>query len=273
MSAANGTVMPLGYAAAGGYHRAMRRIRRADVLGLAAVATVGALVVLPLIPKAKREGNRATCMNNMRHIGFAALDYEGRKKRLPPAALPPDDLPPEDRLGWLMALTPYLEQEHVFRKGGAWDSEPNRSVAVPLKVFVCPAAPTRDTINTSFVGVTGVGPDAATLPAKHPRAGLFGYARKGLAVADIRDGASNTVLALEAVGGPWLRSGPASLRPVDPATRPHVGVGRAFVGPHKDWASLVRADGSAQFIDPEVAPEVLEALATVAGGETVPVDW
>ena len=33
------------------------------------------------------------------------------------------------------------------------------------------------------------------------------------------------------------------------------------------------ADGSSEFVSETVAPEVLEALATIAGKEEVPADW
>jgi hypothetical protein len=248
-------------------------LSRGEVLVLAVIGVVLVGMLLPARQKVVEPVHRMRSDNNLRMLGVAAANYEAVRKRLPPAALPPDHLPPEDRLGWLMALTPYLELDHLHRKQGAWDSEPNRSAAVPVRAFTSSDAPVRDNLNTSFVGVAGAGPDAATLPAGDPRAGLFGYVRRGLASGDIRDGASNTMLAVEARGGPWPRSGWATLRPVDPAARPYIGRGRPFGVPHRASCGLLLADGSVRHVWPDLAPEVLEALATVAGKEMLPGDW
>lgn len=63
------------------------------------------------------------------------------------------------------------------------------------------------------------------------------------------------------------------MRGVGPATRPHLGSGRAFGGHHPGGANLAIADGSVRFVRDAIDPAVLEAMSTIAGGEPVPADW
>ncbi len=68
---------------------------------------------------------------------------------------------------------------------------------------------------THFVGVAGVGDDAADLPVDHPRAGVFGNSRT-TRLEDIHDGASNTLMVLGVTRdlGSWAAGGSA----IDAAT-------------------------------------------------------
>ena len=138
---------------------------------------------------------------------------------------------------------------------------------------------------TAYVGVAGVGADAADLPPDDRRAGAFGHDRR-TALADFRDGTSNTLLVLESArdNGPWARGGPATLRGLSPAERPYLGAGRPFGGTHFAENTLFRrggpvgchaalADGSVRFLRAAVSAETLEALATVAGGDAPGTDW
>jgi prepilin-type processing-associated H-X9-DG protein len=126
----------------------------------------------------------------------------------------------------------------------------------------------------SYVGIAGLGPDAPTLPTGHPRAGVFGFDR-ATGLGQITDGAASTLLLLETARDlrPWTEGGPSSVRGVDPATRPHLGRGRPFGGYHPGGANAAFADGSVRFLRDSIDPAVLEALSTVAGGETIPADW
>jgi hypothetical protein len=138
---------------------------------------------------------------------------------------------------------------------------------------------------TAYLGVAGVGADAPDLPAGDSRAGAFGYDRR-TPLAAIKDGTANTLLVFESArdNGPWARGGPATVRGLDPGDRPYLGTGRPFGGTHFTENGVFRrgkslgcqaamADGSVHFFQEKVAPEVLEALATIAGGEEIPEGW
>lgn len=135
----------------------------------------------------------------------------------------------------------------------------------------CPDDPgyrARKPFPLTYIGVAGVGADAPVLPSGHPRAGIFGYAR-ATKFEDIRDGTSATMAVIETTRdhGPWTAGGPASVRGVDPATRPYIGHGRPFGGYHPGGANVAFADGSVRFVRASIDAKVFEAIATAEGGE------
>lgn len=246
----------------------------------------------------RRAAARSQCANNLKQIALGLHDYAdtnpvGYRAAFPAGTVPNAALRPEQRLSWVVALLPFVEQDNVYRGlrlADEWDAEGNLpATQTPLKVMHCPdwgreAAPSPAYL-TAYLGVTGVGPDAATLPPGDRRAGAFGQDRR-TALADITDGTSNTLLVLESArdNGPWARGGPATLRGLGPAERPYLGAGRPFGGTHFAENSVfgrgkpvgcnaAMADGSVRFLREAVSPEALEALATVAGGDEPGADW
>jgi Protein of unknown function (DUF1559) len=193
----------------------------------------------------------------------------------------------------MVDLLPYLEEEAVYRRfnrQAAWDDPANTpAVETPLRLLQCPdwgreATPDPAWL-TAYVGVAGLGADAAELPAGDPRSGVFGYDRR-MAPADITDGTAATLLVLESArdNGAWSQGGQATVRGLDPAEQPYLGVGRQFGGTHFTENNLFRrgrsigcnaamADGSVRFLDEGIAPQVLQALVTAAGGEQITDDW
>jgi hypothetical protein len=103
-----------------------------------------------------------------------------------------------------------------------------------------------------------------------PQAGVFGYDRKSRH-EDIKDGAATTLLLLETAwnNGPWTAGGPPTVRGLDPTRLPYMGKNRQFGGTHRGLTGAAFADGSVHFLSESMAPEVFEALATIAGGEDV----
>ena len=250
----------------------MRQIRRPGLkrvevgVVLAGLAVVAGLLAVG-VQRVRAAAQRSVCQSNLRQLWFAVSNYEISHRALPPAAQPPADLPPDQRLGWLMVILPYVESTNLYRRSGAWDSEANRSAVVPMLVFTCPtAACVRASADANYFGLTGVGPDAGTLPVAHPRAGAFAYDRR-TTLGDLTDGTSLTALAIEGPAvGSWTRAGPATLRAVDPADQP-------LEGHHGVMLNLLLADGAVRSTRTPLSPEVLAALATIAGKDDLPADW
>jgi hypothetical protein len=217
----------------------------------------------------------------------------GNARRLPPGTVANPYLPADERLGLFVPLLPFLEQGSLARqldpKQGV-SAEANRAAGlVQLKVLCCPGQdqPTAGygPALTAYVGIAGVGPDAAYLPVEDPKCGAFGYDRR-VAFADIKDGLSQTLLFVETrdANGSWLAGGPATLRPVDPGHRPYVADSGAFGGVHRprsEWrfasvpvtANAAMADGSVRRLTESISDSTLEALATIAGGEQPGSDY
>jgi hypothetical protein len=251
----------------------------------------------------RRAAARSQCANNLKEIAVGLQNYADtcptcrssgeNGHRFPAGTVLNPALPPERRLSWLVALLPFIEHSAVHDRidlRAAWDAPTNTAaVRTMLRTFHCPdwgrESEPNEACLTPYIGVAGVGADAATLPARDRRAGVFGYDR-GTAVADVTDGTSCTLLILESArdNGPWAHGGPATVRGLDPGEAPYLGRGRPFGGTHFAENTLFRrggsvgcnaalADGSVHFFNEEVAPQVLEALATVAGDDDPGDGW
>ena len=202
----------------------------------------------------------------------------------PSGTWPNPNLPPERRLSWYAAILPHLDCQGLYDaldKTQPWDAQVNQIAArARISELRCPdfaAAYTGTPAPTPFIGIAGVGTDAPSLSKSDPRAGVYGYDRQ-TTIADIKDGAANTMLIAESgrAKGPWLQGATATIRGLDPANQPYVGQGCQFGGLHADGrANVAFADGSVRVVTKTVAPELFEALSTIAGGEEAPLpdEW
>jgi hypothetical protein len=116
--------------------------------------------------------------------GLTAYAKENQGQ-LPSAAMGGDVLPPETRLSWIASMLPYYghaEWQRELEQGYIWNDGKNAAVARRnLPEVVNPAiGPQTNAAGfpvTHYVGVAGLGEDAARLKADEPRAGVFGYRR------------------------------------------------------------------------------------------------
>jgi prepilin-type processing-associated H-X9-DG protein len=117
---------------------------------------------------------------------------------------------------------------------------------------------------TSYLGIAGVGVDAARYPRKDPRAGFFGYDRV-ITQADITSGTSVTMMVAETTqhNGPWLAGGSPSVRGLDPDIERYIGLGRPFGGLHLDGLNVLWVDGSVRPVGERVAPAEFRASARI----------
>ena len=181
---------------------------------------------------------------------------------------------PQTRLSWIAEMLPYLGHAdwHV-EPGYDWNNPHNKSVVEhPLPEVVNPAlGPAKSRSGypvTHYVGVAGVGQDAAQLPANDPRAGVFGYGRQTRQEDLVRGGANTiAVLGVQDQCGPWAQGGPATVRPL--TQRPYCNGPDGFGSGQADGMVAGFADGSARFLSKDIDPHVMEQLATVRGGERV----
>lgn len=245
-----------------------------------------ALVLMNLREKA----NRVVCENNLRLIGFALNHYYDRHDVYPSGTIPNDRLPPGERLSWLVALLPYLEEPPASPQAGptagerlyeqinkhrAWTDPANLPpVSQPVRWVRCPSDTGKHVAGSpdpsDYVGTAGLGTDAATLLLAHPQAGFFGYDRR-LTRQEITGGISNTVMSAETgwENGPWAAGGPATVRGLDPDRRPYTGPGRPFGGLHPVGFNTLFVDGSVHFLRDSVEPAVFEKLIVIHRQEPV----
>jgi hypothetical protein len=202
---------------------------------------------------------RMVSRNNLKILALAMLNYEATHGRLPPQAIYGKDGKP--LLSWRVALLPYLEQEALYQRfklDEPWDSEHNKKL-LPLipRVFetarlgnLLGKVDLTDLVNTRYQ--VFVGPGA-----------VFDGPR-GISMAEVRDGTSNTLLIAEASEPvPWTK--PQDL-PFDPkGPLPKLG------GLSKDGFHAAMVDGAVRFIPRTVGEKSLRALITRNGGEII--DW
>ncbi|QJW96527.1 DUF1559 family PulG-like putative transporter [Frigoriglobus tundricola] len=282
---------------------------RRYVLVLVAVTLVvlGAGLLFTAVSRVREAAARMACTSHFKQWALALHNYaalfpdeRGTKKldAFPAGTVPNSVLPPEERLSWWVPVLPFMEQGAVCDQfdltRGAGDPRNAEPVSHRLQWLVCPSSGEYDRGThewksaaplTHYVGVAGVGPDAATLPLGHPRAGVFGYDRRTAFLGDFPDGVSNTLLLIETAQTPghWAYGGAATVRAFAPDMAPYIGPGRPFGGWHNGTPVLfgqrthtcvvAMADGAVRSFSNATAPEVLEALATVAGHESLPADW
>jgi hypothetical protein len=233
----------------------------------------------PAVNAVRIASNRVICSNHLKAIGQGLDQYHDVHGAFPSGTMANPALQPEQRLSWCVTLLPYVGQRPLYDQidhAQAWDSEKNTQAAcVSLEIFHCPGnwhkAERGQPALTHYVGITGVGRDSAMLPKNNPRAGFFGFNRV-ISHSDILDGTANTLAILDTSSnnGPWAAGGAATLRPIDPSTRPYLGNNRPFGGTHRDSATGLFADGSVRSIW-DTKDEAIEAMATIGGGERIPL--
>jgi prepilin-type processing-associated H-X9-DG protein len=256
----------------------MRNVIQLLILALIGL-TCGGLFT-SFIVQVREAARRSQCWNNLRSIGIATVNYADsfhgtfpQAGELNPRSPRPVE-PPEKRLSWLVAIFPYLEANTLYNDlshDKTWDAEENRFAALTdCRIFQCPGYPDRPPastlVSTHYVGITGIGADAITLPLDDPRAGILGYDRK-VTEKDLSRGSSETVLVVETsqASGAWTAAGPPTARGLEPRGSAYFGGQGQFGGNHRGGANAGFADGSVRFIEQSIDPAVWEAMATLSG--------
>ena len=247
---------------------------------------------------------------HMRELADALLAYTREKGQFPrgtylPAAASGSVTPPvpAQRLSWMIDLLPYLPQFDVSRDQfpadgkklplklelkDSWHGDENiRAAAILIPQFLaadsteaawwirCPGMKT-DVAATHFVGMAGVGMDAADYSAQDSsvakKLGIFGYDRE-TKLEDIKDGLDKTIALIQVPANyktPWIAGGGSTIRgvPEKDSIKPFICVERE--GKHGTYA--IMADGKVRFVPETISDADFQALCTINGGETVAVD-
>jgi hypothetical protein len=220
-------------------------VKRPEILDTGGASIVGA--IRQSILEARAAAGRAQRTNNLRQIAIAMLMYEQTQQSFPPAVIEKGGRP---LLSWRVAILPFLDWQTLYNRfhlDEPWDSPHNLEVAKTVpSVFQSPGSPTDG--KTQMMLFTGRG--AAFDGGKNVR------------MADIRDGASNTILCVEAgpdKAVPWTK--PEDL-PFDP-TNPLSALGD--VSPQGFLAALFNG----RVLQLKVDNATLKALITPDGGEPI----
>ncbi len=289
------------------------KMRYALVVTVILLGCAGLLV--PSVARVREAASRSVCTCHLKCLGISIHNHaSSNNDRIPAGTVPNASLPAERRLSWYVSILPYVEQDKAFKLidlRAAADDERNRiPTGFRFRNFTCPSSGELKQNNggvydpitgvsvypggdnawkspgpvTHYVGVAGVGSDAATLRPDHPRAGVFGHEGR-YTIVNIPDGTSNTLLVMETGLNPghWAYGGPSTVRGIEPGMEPYFGEGRPFGGFHNSRASVfdgwnrhgmvAMCDASTRTISNSIDPTVLAALATAAGKEELPPGW
>ena len=237
---------------------------------------VAALTSIPALEMTRLASARPLDEQRQQRVLTGLLGYVNKESNWPAGATGAKLFAPESRLSWIAELLPYYDEFEWHRKlnfAQDWNTPENRPVTRrPLDPFINPALGLSLTEAgfpvTHYVGLAGVGSDAADLGPAGRSAGVFSY-RNLVAPAQITDGAAQTI-ALMGVSsnlGPWAAGGQATVRAL--TAQPYVNGPDGFGSGQADGMFVGMADGSVRFISKDIDPNVLERLATIHGGEPV----
>ncbi|MSR32393.1 MAG: DUF1559 domain-containing protein [Gemmataceae bacterium] len=202
---------------------------------LVVIAIIAILIglLLPAIQKVREASNRASCLNNMKQLGLAAVNFEGTYQYFPPGVVLPSPAQPYPGVpvsinhGWGVFLLPYIEQGNLasqYDKQQDYRSGKNQPVVNTwIKSFTCPSAPgpgrqinvaagsgfpattaaVSDYLPTSIVDQNNLLTPAGLIDnvVTAERRGIMRL-NSMTRMADIKDGASNTFVLVESAGTP-----------------------------------------------------------------------
>jgi len=189
---------------------------------LVVISIIATLVglLLPAVQAAREAGRRNTCMNNLKQLGNATLQYDGQKQALPgwrnkhPSPLvpatPAATIANVIGVGWPVLIMPNLERSDIYR---SFEQAPANGVPASanpyLSILLCPSSPTDNSSDavTSYAG--NIGSTVTTGGAQSKGDGVMLDGVGGVAYSAARtnadsistaDGTTNTLLISEKCG-------------------------------------------------------------------------
>jgi prepilin-type processing-associated H-X9-DG protein len=208
--------------------------------------------LIDAVQRTREAAARIRSANNLRQIALAMHNYHDTTGTFPPAAIFDKDGKP--LVSWRVLILPYVEQDNLYKQfhlDEPWDSAHNKKLLEQMPpVYKTTEADAKKHL-TRYLGFAGKG--------------AFFDGAKGIRIADITDGTSNTIMVVEAAQGvPWTK--PDDVKFDDGKLVPRVG------GVFKNGFNAAFCDGSVRFLKKTIKEDTLRALITRNGGEVIPQD-
>ncbi len=242
------------------------------LLALFFIAIVFALL-LPAMPSAREAARRSQCMNNLKQISLALLNYHDVHKSFPSPYIADANGNPIH--SWRVLILPFLEEKLLYQQydfNEPWDGPKNSQMAEKIpEVYRCPSGLVDETPlaeKTQYFAV--VGPGTAW------------SAGNGRRITEFTDGVSNTILVIEAsgLGVNWMEPRDVSVdEAIDLLTKKprsgHMHLVDGFLTAtyyETSYRNVAYCDGHVEWTGQLSDDSIARALLTVAGGETIPPD-
>jgi prepilin-type N-terminal cleavage/methylation domain-containing protein/prepilin-type processing-associated H-X9-DG protein len=295
----------LGSAACDGKFANVRRrgFTLIELLVVIAIIAILIALLLPAVQQAREAARRTQCRSHQKQIGLAIHNYESSLRVLPPGLVGQLNVAGDDRMhSWLTLILPYLDQSPLHAKydfNVSFDHANNVPVVTTrVPVYLCPSSPDAPIGNYAAGHFAGNGGSQASNTL---RDGVL-YPRSAIALRDLTDGTSQTIAAGEIafeLGG-WARGSMAAggggggsindfgfsravirfwrcndtcakpgLNPQPSTCNSSCELRTQFSSLHEGGAHFTFADGHVAFLSENMDANVLRALLTRAGSESV----
>ena len=187
-----------------------------ELLVVIAIIAVLIALLLPAVQQAREAARRSQCKNNFKQIGVALHNYHDTFRVYQPGLYNNinqwSTLAASERIGWLSALLPYIDQAPLYNQWQTAFAAGTNGLAFAgrftvLPVLMCPSDPNAGKMSgwtNGFAGnlllsggarAWGV-QNTATDSAGGTPTGLF-YTNSSVAIRDVTDGTSNTIMSSE----------------------------------------------------------------------------
>jgi hypothetical protein len=261
------TIMLLGFWASA----LSKRMPRPTAGGTLVTVFIFLILIVPLLsamPSARSAARRNQCMNQLKQIAIALLNYHDVKGAFPPAYV--TDANGKPRHSWRVLILPFMEEQALYRKykfSEPWDGPNNSKLAAQIpEVYRCPANLSNETGNleTNYFAVVA------------PETGW------GKSYGQFNDGTSKTIMVIEAtgLGVNWMEPRDVTLDEAiellttkKPSGHWHVDEGFFTTTYYEtSYRNVVYYDAHVEWMGQLKDSAIAKALFTIAGGERMNFD-
>jgi hypothetical protein len=237
------------------YRAGLCSLMESGAVGLALASVIACMA--PVGIHSREAARRSQCSNHLKQLGFALQNYHDTYGSFPPAYL--TDAQGQPMHSWRVLLLPFVEEEALYKQyrfDEPWNGPNNSKLHDQMpRIFGCPSDKNSYSDMTSYLAV--VGPNTAW-PGE-----------QATSMKDVTDAVSDTLLLAEArdTGIHWLEPRDFHVTQIAPTINPERGQG--ISSGHKEGAYILLIDCSVRYLADDLPADQLEAILSIAGGETV----